>query len=288
MMKQKNKLLLLAVFSALVIPLLLVGNAGAISLPDGSKPDNTTGLWAITDYGQCISGIDNAGKMYVATAHNGSRADCIDFVYTSSQSGNYDNALGVNNCLRQSGRSGDAAADNVSHYWASTCVAPNGTGISLYGLDRTSQNCILKGGTYKSACTNSWVYTGSGPAYTSTLGTGGQGFCYTTIDVTSLYGTQALCPTNVLGYSWNTTSTSILYNKCAYNYGIAGILAGNITKKGEIGTDCTVAGTSVDLGTTADNTMGKCMNDGYSWSTGVTAKRSNLGCHAGGSGTLLK
>ena len=139
-MRQCNKLLFLAVFGALVLPLMFLGTGWAQTYPDGSKP-NAAGLWDITDYGRCVSGVDNAGNLYVDTAHTLSRPDCIDHVLGHDNTvpqppGGTDYNTSAK-CTATSGRSNN---DNVSHYWVTgTCIDPaTGLGINLDGLDRTA------------------------------------------------------------------------------------------------------------------------------------------------------
>ena len=250
----KNKLTLWAAALALALPLFLAGTASAVYIGDGSAQNGTTGLWDITDYGKCFSGIKSDGTIVIDTAHNASRPDCIDHVLSAETNTagiptntDYDTSA---KCTATSGRSN---SDDVSHYWVSnTCVDPTtGAGINLDGLDRTATNCSLKGGVRVNACTGAWTYTG--PA-----NDGAPGFCYTTVNLTTLYTTQAACPTTTTGYSWTSS-------QCRYSYGIAGYTTAAVNYKN--GSGSTPAGTFVDLSTA---TQGQCAALGFSWSTGTT------------------
>jgi len=275
MMKQRGKLLFSAVVCALMLPLMLAGTAGASSVGDGSKP-NAAGLWDIKDYGQCIGGIKADGTMVVDTAHNLSRPDCIDHVYTSTSAGNYDNST---NCTKTSGRTGDAVADDLSHYWSSVCVDNvTGLGVNLDGLDRTAANCNLKAGSnvgkFANACVGSWVYTGSGTSNNPVLGNGAPGFCYTSMRVTPGYADNTACLNAGLGYSWDITNS-----RCLYAYGVNGVINTGLTRKS--GGTFAAAGATVNL--TVLN-QGQCLIAGASWSTGVT----NGGSVVDGGSTIAK
>lgn len=254
-MRTRTKLLLVAAILALFTPVLTAPDAWALYIGDGAQQNGTTGGWDITDYGICVSGIKADGTIMIDPAHNRSRPDCIDHVLgvdsatnpTIPTDPNYDTQA---ECIATSGR---ANGDDVSHYWVSnTCVDPNtGQGINLEGLDRTAANCALKGGVRVNACIGSWVYTG--PA-----GDGAPGFCYTTINVTTAYGTAATCPTTTNGYAFASS-------KCTYSYGIAGYANANIVKKDGSG-NYAAAGSFVDL---SSLTQGQCLAAGASWSTGT-------------------
>jgi hypothetical protein len=242
-MLSKKGSLFLAALLALALPLALAGNAGAKSLPDGSKQNGTTGGWDLTDQGVCVTGIAASGTMSI-DASKKSRADCLSVLYpaytTSAACTSFTNAEGS------------------SHYWTSVCVSnadPN-VAISLSGLDRTAANCTDLGGTWKSACTGAWVYTG--PA-----GDGAPGYCYMRVQLNGAGYDSTTCAAagQPIGFLWDTTHVN-----CDFTYGIVGYVDGNITKKD--GTAGPVRGTYVDL--TGYTSQGKCLADGYSWSTGAT------------------
>jgi hypothetical protein len=233
----------------LVIPFaFMVGTAGAIYVGDGAIQNGTYGDWDITDYGVCVTGIKIDGTL-VIDASKTSRPDCLTVTFPNDAS------------LTTSALcTGDSDANGGSHYWASTCVADDGTRISLNGLDRTATNCDKRAkalgkasGALTSKCTGSWEYTG--PA-----GTGAPGFCYTRVELTGAGYDSTTCPTATPGYVWDTTHSS-----CDFSYGIIGYADANITKKN--GTAGPVRGTPVNLN---GYTQGQCLVEGYSWSTGTT------------------
>lgn len=244
--------------AALMAVMVLAGQAWAVYNGDGTKPNGTTGGWDITDYGKCFSGVKADGTVVIDAAHNLSRPDCIDHVLGVDAAAlplittddDYDTEA---ECIAYSGRVGNPT-DDLSHFWVTnTCVDPlTGAGINLDGLDRTATNCALKGGVRVSACTGAWTYTG--PA-----DDGAPGFCYTTVNLSTLYTTQASCPTSTVGYTWTSP-------KCTYSYGIAGYANANIVKKDKTG-NSTAAGAFVDLSAL---TQGQCIAAGASWSTGTT------------------
>jgi hypothetical protein len=247
-MKMQTKMLLVGAFFVLVVPLVFAGVAGAVYVGDGSVQNGTHGDWDITDYGVCVTGIKSDGTR-VIDASKKSRPDCLTVTFPNDAS------------LTSSALcTGDSDANGGSHYWASTCVANDGTRISLNGLDRTATNCDQRAkalgkasGTMTSKCTGSWVYTGP-------QGDGAPGFCYTRVELTGAGYTSTTCPTTTPGYAWDTTHVN-----CDFSYGIIGYVDANITKKN--GTAGPRRGDSVDL---SGYTQGQCLANGYSWSTGVT------------------
>ena len=247
-MKLKNKLLYLAALMVLVIPFaFMVSTAGAVYVGDGAVQNGTYGDWDITDYGVCVTGIESDGTM-VIDASKTSRPDCLTVKFPNDAS------------LTSSALcTGDSDANGGSHYWASTCVANDGTRISLNGLDRTATNCDKRAkalgyasGTWTSKCTGSWEYRG--PA-----GDGAPGFCYTRIELTGVYDSTT-CPTTTPGYAWDATT-----GQCDFSYGIIGYVDADRTKKN--GTAGSRRGDYVDL---SGYTQGQCLAEGYSWSTGTT------------------
>jgi hypothetical protein len=171
-MKRRNRLLYVAAFMVLVIPILLTANDTlAKYVGDNAVPDGVGG-WALpADKGFCVTGIKSDGTMIVDTSIT-SRPDCIANVFPAYTT-------------QADCRTSDSAGANVegSHFWVNTCVDALGNGISLSGLDRNANICAQKGGTWKQACTSSWTLMG--PAWSaapaaSTTG-GAEGFCYTRI-----------------------------------------------------------------------------------------------------------
>lgn len=252
-MLQKTKLWVSAVLLALLLSVtFLTGNAAAVYVSDGAVQNGVTGGWDVVEYGACVTGIDATGNMIVDTSRT-SRADCIANTFpaytTQADCGSTTNAEGA------------------AHFWASTCVDAGGNGISLAGLDRTASICIQKGGTMKYACTSAWQFMG--PSGQAT-----EGFCYAGADLTSLYSTQASCPTTA-GYSWNSGS-----GKCLYTFGISGY-NGTTSHTGALQAIKNLAGTTVvaiggEFDASIYTSMGQCLANGFSWNnyvpkTGETA-----------------
>jgi len=247
-MKLRTKMLLVGAFLVLAVPLVFAGVARAVYVGDGAVQNGISGDWDITDYGVCVTGIKSDGTM-VIDASKTSRPDCLTVTFPNDAS------------LTSSALcTGDSDANGGSHYWASTCVANDGTRISLNGLDRTATNCDQRAkalgkasGTMTSKCTGSWVYTGP-------KGDGAPGFCYTRVQLTGAGYTSTTCPTATPGYVWDTTHVN-----CDFSYGVIGYVDADITKKN--GTAGSRRGDYVDL---SGYTEGQCLANGYSWSTGVT------------------
>ncbi len=266
-MKLKNMLLCLGVLMVQAMPLTLtVGTARAVYAPDGSVqnsgPGGGTGGWDITDAGVCVTGIKSDGTMVTSDAVP--RADCISTVFPNDADLST-SALCV----------GDSDANGGSHYWVSTCVANDGTRISLQDLDRTATNCDKRAkamgkasGTMTSKCTGAWVYTGPNDD-------GGDGFCYTAVRATTTYPTKEACKAAVrlgTGYAWNDT-----LGVCTYAYGISGTLGtisgtpsawSALNKKD--GTANIAIGGAFDFSGAGYDTQGECLRAGGSWGTGVT------------------
>ena len=236
---KKNVLIVIAVGLALIFG--LGGYAGAIYMPDYAVENGTTGGWNLPqDIGQCVNGIASNGTMTISSET--SRPDCIAHTFpahsTSAACTSFTNAEGA------------------SHYFASTCVNPvTGAGISLKGLDRTTQNCAALGGTLQSACTSAWVFTGGTAAVTGTKGDSSLGFCYARMNANRY--TSSTCPPNTLGYSVSGSA-------CTYSFGIKGYLNAALTAKNGV-TTVAAAGTYYDMSQYA--TQGACLANGGSWDT---------------------
>ncbi len=196
---------------------------------------------------------------------------------------------------------GATGNDGAKHALAtSICVDGSGNGISLKDMDRTFAMCTAKGGTWKQTSdtivtngtdtlTVNSVQVSATPGFGgaciaygrqfmgqnasgtpsafgakgTAAGTDGQGYCYTTLNLTTAYTTQAACPSNSTNastaYDWAWGSS-----KCTYAKGIKGYLNGALTKPD--GTT-TAAGTYVDLSLVT--TMGDCIAAGASWNNWV-------------------
>ena len=166
---KKNLMLWVAVL-ALAMPLFFTGTASAVYLPDGATQNATNGGWDMpSDMGECVTGIHADGTLNIdATIHT--RPDCLAKTFPAYAT--------------QALCSSTANTEGAAHFWASTCVATDGTPISMNGLDRTNTMCIQAAAAagktatgMTNACTSSWQYAGRNLANNS-------GFCYATVDVT--------------------------------------------------------------------------------------------------------
>ncbi|MFZ2197265.1 MAG: cytochrome c3 family protein [Thermodesulfovibrionales bacterium] len=232
-MKLKNKWLYVIAFILLVIPIAFsVSTTWAVYLSDGASQNGNTGGWNLpADMGQCVTGIAADGVWTVDETIK-SRPDCISRTwpaYTTQEA-----------CGSASGKE--------AHFWANTCVANDGTPISLKGLDRTAAMCnqaaIAAGktsGTWSPACTSAWQYMGRDLKADN-------GFCYGTMRLAGY--TVDTCPITTPGYSWDSIN-----GKCLYAYGIKGEINGDI--KDLSGTILLSAGNAVDMRIL--DTMGKCL-----------------------------
>jgi len=242
MMKQRGKLLLIAVVCALMVPLILAGTASAKYVGDGIVQNPTTGAWEIPDYGQCVTTIKSDGT-FVTDATKTTLPECatVDFrEHTTSAA-----------CSPANPTTAD------KHFWASTCLANGGpldnTLIPIYNYSTRNQaGCtaaaIAAGatsGSYAARCTGSWTITEIGP--------GAGGFCYTTINVTDAvgYGTAAECVTIAHGQGFAWTSS-----QCRYSYGIYGK---------------NTATPAVTVSPQSYTTQAACLYAGFSWNPYIQA-----------------
>lgn len=74
-MKSKTRLLLLAAFIVLALPLVFTGTASAKYMSDGAVPDGAGG-WKTPNDGICVVGLHTDGTMDVADGIT-SKRDCI-------------------------------------------------------------------------------------------------------------------------------------------------------------------------------------------------------------------
>ena len=243
-MKLKNKLIYLIAFMLLLSPFAFgVSTTRADYLSDGARQNGNTGGWNLpADTGQCVTGIAADGTMTIDGTIK-SRSDCLARIWP------------VFTSQATCGKPGHSA-----HFWASTCVANDGTSISLDGLDRTQRMCHQaakaagkKSGTLASACTSSWQYMGKDLK-------GDNGFCYGTMRLTGY--TEDTCPITNPGYSWDSTNS-----RCLYAYGITGAINGDVLNLS--GTKLFSAGDTVDL--SVYDTMGKCILNTGGSSRGVAS-----------------
>jgi predicted CXXCH cytochrome family protein len=183
-MKLKTKLLYLAAFLVIGLPLVLTGNAGAGYYWDGAVQHPTNGGWVTPNDMVCIKGVHTDGTLdLVPGVTNGRECiyyntgltgmDPIDVTGTTicgsagksacnvaaNCTGTNSIAKGTltwnstdNKCYNSAPCTvaGYAGNDGAKHALAtSICVDGAGNGIPLTDLDRTAQMCAAKGGTWK-------------------------------------------------------------------------------------------------------------------------------------------
>ena len=206
-MKLKTKLLLLAALFVLALPLILTGTASAKYQSDGAVPDGVTGGWITPNDMVCIVGVHADGTLDVADGVTSAR-DCIYLNKGTINGGTPFDLTGMTN-TNDCTKVGTGTNDGAKHSWATSfCMASDGSGLSLTGLDRTSAMCTAKGGT--------WVTSGKCVAYgrqfkgqdangtPQTFGPEGttsaqnMGFCYTRM-ITGI--AVASCPSTT-GQTW--------------------------------------------------------------------------------------
>ncbi|MBI5098757.1 MAG: hypothetical protein HZB30_05915 [Nitrospirae bacterium] len=296
-MKLKTKLLLLAAFFALAIPLIFTGNAGAMYLTDSTK-EVSTGVYDNPQDGVCVVGLKFDGTLDVNTSITNYK-DCI--VYTTSAI----KALGQTACT------GGTGNDGYKHAWSTSICVDNVTDknpISRVDLDNTTAMCKSKGGTVITTglcVAYGWLYmnakAGETMPYRDTISPSGYkgrtssdnlGFCYTSMRMTSASGYNTAnnggCPsyhnvsTTANSGEWNAGTDGVLYqsqasydaglgwsfasSQCLYAYGVVGYVNAAIVNAA--GTTTKTAGTFVDGtsgGPTAYTTQGDCLAAGYSW-----------------------
>ncbi len=220
-------------FILLVIPFAFgVSTTWAVYLSDGASQNGNTGGWNLPeDMGRCVTAIAADGTMIIDETIK-SRPVCISRIFS----------------VFKTQASCGSASNNRAHFWANTCVADDGSRISLDGLDRTAAMCnqaaIAAGkayGTWAPACTSSWQYMGRDLK-------GDNGFCYGRMRLADY--TVDTCPITKPGYSWDTTN-----GRCLYAYGIKGVIDNDV--QGLSGAIIFSAGDTVDL--SVYDTMGKCL-----------------------------
>ena len=267
-MKIKTKLLLIAAFVVLALPLMFIGTASARFMEDGATP-NPAGGWNIPTDFVCVVGVHANGTLDIADGVTSAR-DCI-YLQTGTMNGGTPFDLTTMTNQNDCTKVGSGTNDGAKHSWATSWCSK-----SLTGLDRTQQMCTGIGGT--------WVTTGKCVAYIrqfkgqnasgtplafGTEGTtqaAGTGFCYASMDFTAeATYTSTTCPsykaTNApfdanAAYDWSFASS-----QCRYAKGIAGKLVNALTK-----TDGTTYAAASYIDLSAFTTMGDCLANGGSWS----------------------
>src|SRR5574337_1816628 len=270
--------------------LFAASTASAKYMRDGSVPTGTGGWQLPTDF-VCIVGVHMDGTLDIADGVT-DRHTCQNLTKGTMNGGTpFDLKTMTSSaaCTKAGGTGNDGAA----HTWAnSICGDSNGDGLSLAALDQSKAMCQAKGGT--------WVTSGKCSAYgaqfkgqdatgtplafgsTGTAQGAGTGYCYTVLNMTSAYGTQALCPssgtvsTGFYDWSWGaetTRSPKCQSGMCCYAKGIAGYLPANLTKADG---STNSAGAFLDLSTFT--TMGTCLANGGTWNnwTGQAASTTSV------------
>ncbi len=279
-MKLKRKLLLLAAFFVLVLPLIITGTASAKYMGDGATPNGVTGGWKAPTDGICVLSIDASGNMVTDPSITTAR-DCQARLVSVT-------ALTANDTLANvCGKTGsNTAGAKYAAAGSSTCVTVDVNGyitgsISLANLDRTAQMCTAKGGVLANAASvkttangtaaqciaNGWQYRGqdaNGTPLTfgakGTTAGAGTGFCYTNFIKTDV---AASCPSTSTNSS-TAFGYSVAGTDCVYSFGIAGDRTSALTR-----VDGTSYGPTVDLSTFT--TMGDCLANGGSWTNWIPA-----------------
>ncbi len=279
---KKNFIFWLAAL-ALVIPLFIAGTASAKYMSDGAVQNATNGGWNTPNDMICIVGVHTDGTLDIADGVTNAR-DCI-YLQTGTMNGGTAFDLTGMTTSAACTTAGGTGNDGAKHSWATSFCTK-----SLKGLDRTQQMCQGIGGT--------WVTTGKCVAYgrqfkgqdasgtplaIGTKGTtqgAGTGYCYTTMNMTTSYGTTTvpggttgtICPAgstnSSTAYDWAYSSS-----KCTYAKGIAGYLNAALTKA-----DGSTYAANSYLDLSLFNTMGDCLAAGASWAnwTGQAASTTSI------------
>jgi hypothetical protein len=264
-MKLGIRLHLITAFLLLALPLIFAGSASAKYMSDGAVPDGAGG-WKLPSDGICVVGLHQDGTMDVADGITCKR-DCIYLTNGTMNGGTSFDLRGMTTSS-QCATADASGNDGAKHAWATSgCFASDGTGISLKGLDRTSQMCTAKGGTWVTTgkcVAYSWLYRGQDASGTplafGTKGTDASanaGFCYTSMRTGIAVGS---CPSTSTNSS-TAFGYSVSGGNCLYAYGISGPVSANLTKAN--GTIYAAAGATVDLSTLT--TYGDCLANGASW-----------------------
>jgi len=227
MRKQSKKPLFLAVFSALVIPLMFAGIASAKYMSDGGWQDPVAGIFQLPTDFVCIVGVHADGTLDIADGVT-TRRDCIYLNKGTMNNGTLFDLTGMTTsaqCINAGGAGNTDGAGHsgtpggAKHSFATTiCLGVDGvTGLSLRDLDRTYSMCVAKGGTWKQTSAPPPYpgapgtyptpgFTGACVAYGAqfkgqdangtplafgaegtTAATAGAGYCYTSLNMTTAF-----------------------------------------------------------------------------------------------------
>ncbi len=300
MKQKKNLMMLLSVVALVVSSFMIAGNVGAMYMADGAAPNGSTGGWNAPTDGICVLSIDATGNMVTDPTIKTAR-DCqarLIAVTAKSTGDTLANVCGT--------PSGNTAGVKYAAPGSSTCVTIDGSGYitgskSMVNLDRGAVMCNGLGGQLANATpttlTNGavintatkttangtaaeciaygWQYRGQDATgtplpfgATGTAQGSGTGYCYTTMNMTTAYPTQAACPSNQAAvapfnanaaYDWSWSSS-----KCTYAKGVAGYLNAALTK---VDGTTYAAGAYLDLSTFT--TQGACLANGGSWANWI-------------------
>ena len=306
-MKQKHLMILSSLVALVVSSFMIAGNVRAMYMADGATQNGTTGGWNAPTDGICVISIDMNGNMVtdpsITTARD-CQARLIDVTAVTAG----DTLANV--CANTTK---NTAGVKYAAPGSSTCVTIDGSGyitgsMSMVNLDRNALMCnglggqlanavvatlsngaaittatkTVANGTTAKCIAYGWQYRGQDTTGTPlTFGaTGvaqgsGTGYCYSTMNMTTAYATQAACPSNQAvvapfnanaAYDWAWSS-----NKCTYAKGIAGYLNAALTKAN--GTTYT-AGSYLDLSTFTS--QGTCLANGGSWANWIGQASSTV------------
>lgn len=141
-MKPKTRLLYLATFLVIALPLVLTGNAGAKYLKDGAVQNGVTGGWITPNDMVCVVGVRTDGTLDIADGIT-NRRECI-YLNKGTMNGGTSFDLTTmttsDQCTKATGTGGN---DGAKHSWStSICVDGSGNSIPLTDLDRTMSMCV--------------------------------------------------------------------------------------------------------------------------------------------------
>jgi hypothetical protein len=280
-MKLKTKLLLLATFFVLALPLILTSTASAKYQRDGAVQDGVTGGWVTPNDMVCIVGVHQDGTLDIADGVTSAR-DCIYLQTGTMNGGTPFDLTGIATSAACTDTDG-VGSDGAKHSWATTWCSK-----SLTGLDRTQAMCEGIGGT--------WVTTGKCVAYGRdfkgqdangeplAIGTkgsdssdpaSGKGFCYTSMMKTGI--AAGSCP-SLDSNSSTAFGYSVVGGNCVYAYGIAGDRTSALTK-----VDGTSNGPTLNMA--SYTTQGDCIANGGSWTNWIPA--ATTATAPGGTATIM-
>ena len=130
-MNNKTRLLLLAAFIVLALPLMFSGIASAMYMEDGARPTGTGG-WQIPTDMVCIVGLHADGTLDIADGVTNSR-DCIYLNKGTMNGGTPFDLTGMTTSAACT-VAGGAGNDGAKHAWATSgCWDGSGNPVSLKG-----------------------------------------------------------------------------------------------------------------------------------------------------------